>query len=132
MRQGRLVVLMGVPTGFTLGGLLASRLVQVFGWPAIFIVGGVLPFVMNPVLALWLPESTSVRVARNNPVIAQFGDRLASSTVLLWANEFPQFVGRLSDSIVDTVNPAYDWCEHFECYSRHVDLWDRHHSQSTF
>ena len=50
MRQGPLVILMslGVPTGFTLGGLLASRLVQAFGWPAIFIVGGVLPFVMIP------------------------------------------------------------------------------------
>ena len=42
VRQGRLVILMsaGVPIGFTLGGLLASRLVQVFGWPAIFVVGG--------------------------------------------------------------------------------------------
>ena len=90
MRQGRLVILMslGVPTGFTLGGLLASRLVQAFGWPAIFIVGGVLPFVMIPVLALWLPESTSLRVTRSNPVIALFGDRLASSTVLLWAMNF--------------------------------------------
>ena len=70
MRQGRLVILMslGVPTGFTLGGLLASRLVQAFGWPAIFIVGGVLPFVMIPVLALWLPESTSLRVTRSGTV----------------------------------------------------------------
>jgi hypothetical protein len=42
-------------------------------------------------------------------------------------DEFPQFVGRLSDSIVDTVNPAYDWCEHFERYSRHVDLSDGHY-----
>jgi hypothetical protein len=40
-------------------------------------------------------------------------------------DEFLQFVGRLSDSIVDTVNAAYDWCEPFECYSRHVDY--RHH-----
>ena len=79
---------LGVPTGFTLGGLLASRLVQAFGWPAIFIVGGVLPFVMIPVLALWLPESTSLRVTRSNPVIALFRDGLASSTVLLWAMNF--------------------------------------------
>ena len=90
MRQGRLVIMMslGVPTGFTLGGLLGSRLVQAFGWPAIFIVGGVLPFVMIPVLALWLPESTGLRVTRSNPVIALFRDRLASSTVLLWAMNF--------------------------------------------
>jgi AAHS family 4-hydroxybenzoate transporter-like MFS transporter len=62
--------------------------VQAFGWPAIFIVGGVLPFVMIPVLALWLPESTSLRVTRSNPVIALFRDKLASSTVLLWAMNF--------------------------------------------
>ena len=54
MRQGRLVVLMGVPTGFTLGGLLASRLVQAFGWPAIFIVGGVLPFASTGILTACL------------------------------------------------------------------------------
>jgi predicted MFS family arabinose efflux permease len=51
-------------------------------------VGGVLPFVMIPVLALWLPESTSLRVTRSNPVAALFRDRLASSTVLLWAMNF--------------------------------------------
>jgi AAHS family 3-hydroxyphenylpropionic acid transporter len=62
--------------------------VQAFGWPAIFIVGGVLPFVMIPVLALWLPESTRIRVTRGNPVIALFRDRLASSTALLWAMNF--------------------------------------------
>jgi len=90
MRQGRLVILMslGVPTGMALGGLLASRLVQAFGWPTIFIVGGVLPFMMVPVLALWLPESTTLRVTRSNPVIALFRDRLAVSTVLLWAMNF--------------------------------------------
>jgi len=92
VRQGRLVILMsaGVPIGFTLGGLLASRLVQVFGWPAIFVVGGVLPFAMIPVLALWLPESVILRVStsRSNPVIALFTDRLASCTALLWAMNF--------------------------------------------
>jgi len=92
VRQGRLVILMsaGVPIGFTLGGLLASRLVQVFGWPAIFVVGGVLPFAMIPVLALWLPESVILRAStsRSNPVIALFTDRLASCTALLWAMNF--------------------------------------------
>src|SRR5215831_2808112 len=87
--QGRLVMLMsaGIPIGFTLGGLLASRLVPVFSWPAIFIVGGVLPFAIIPVLALWLPESVILRAStsRSNPVIALFKDRLASCTALLWA-----------------------------------------------
>ena len=92
MIQGRLVMLMstGIPIGFTLGGLLASRLVPVFSWPSIFIVGGVLPFVMMPVLALWLPESDALSAStrRRNPVAALFADRLATSTLLLWAMNF--------------------------------------------
>jgi AAHS family 4-hydroxybenzoate transporter-like MFS transporter len=50
MAQGRLVSLMsaGIPIGFTLGGLLASRLLPLFGWPAIFVLGGVLPLAMVP------------------------------------------------------------------------------------
>jgi MFS transporter, AAHS family, 4-hydroxybenzoate transporter len=53
MSQGRLVILMsvGIPIGFTVGGLLASQLVRVLGWPAIFVVGGLLPLVMVPLLA---------------------------------------------------------------------------------
>jgi MFS transporter, AAHS family, 4-hydroxybenzoate transporter len=97
MRQGRLVILMsaGVPIGFTLGGLIASRLVQVFSWPAIFVVGGVLPFAMIPVLALWLPDSVIPKAwtSRRNPVIALFGDRLASCTALLWAMNFLNLFG---------------------------------------
>lgn len=89
MGQGRLVMLMsvGVPIGFTIGGLLASQLVRVFGWPAIFAVGGVLPLAMVPVLALWLPESAALRAAtrRHHPVAALFRDGLAPSTALLWA-----------------------------------------------
>jgi MFS transporter, AAHS family, 4-hydroxybenzoate transporter len=86
--QGRLVILMsvGVPIGFTVGGLLASQLVRVFGWSAIFVVGGVLPLAMVLVLALWLPESTALSAAtrRHNPVAALFRDGLAPSTTLLW------------------------------------------------
>jgi MFS transporter, AAHS family, 4-hydroxybenzoate transporter len=97
MRQGRLVILMsaGVPIGFTLGGLLASRLVPVFGWPAIFVVGAVLPFAMMPVLALWLPESIALSASarRHNPVAALFADGLVPCTALLWAMNFLNLLG---------------------------------------
>ena len=87
--QGRLVILMsmGIPIGFAIGGLLASRLVAVFGWSAIFVVGGVLPLAMVPLLALRLPESVvlSAVARRSNPVVDLFRDGLAPSTVLLWA-----------------------------------------------
>jgi AAHS family 4-hydroxybenzoate transporter-like MFS transporter len=87
--QGRLVILMsmGIPIGFAIGGLLASRLVAAFGWSAIFVVGGVLPLAMVPLLALRLPESVvlSAVARRSNPVVDLFRDGLAPSTVLLWA-----------------------------------------------
>lgn len=56
--QARLLMLMivGVPIGFSLGGFLASYLVRLYGWPAIFIAGGALPLVVAPLLAFWLPE----------------------------------------------------------------------------
>jgi MFS family permease len=89
MAQGRVVILMfaGVPIGFALGGLLASRLVPVFGWPAIFVVGGVLPLAMVPPLALLLPESVALSASARwrNPIGALFREGLAPSTALLWA-----------------------------------------------
>jgi MFS family permease len=87
--QGRLVILMsaGIPIGFTLGGLLASRLLPLFGWPAIFVLGGVLPLAMVPLLALCLPESIALSgTARpRNLVVALFRDGHAPNTALLWA-----------------------------------------------
>jgi MFS transporter, AAHS family, 4-hydroxybenzoate transporter len=89
MAQGRLVMLMsaGVPIGFTLGGLLASRLVPVFGWPAIFGVGGVLPLAMVPLLALRLPESVALSASTRQVKLVGmlFEEGLALSTALLWA-----------------------------------------------
>jgi MFS transporter, AAHS family, 4-hydroxybenzoate transporter len=89
LKQGRLVILMssGVPIGVAAGGFLASQLVRGFGWPAIFIVGGILPLMMAPLLALWLPESlaTTATPRRKSPVPALFREGLAPSTVLLWA-----------------------------------------------
>ena len=95
--QGRLVILMsmGIPTGFAVGGVLSSRLVAVFGWPAIFMMGGVLPLAMVPLLALRLPESVAFGAAarRHNPVVDLFRDGLAPSTVLLWAMNLLNLLG---------------------------------------
>lgn len=95
--RGRLVILtcLGVGTGFTLGGLLASRLVGLFGWSAIFVAGGLLPLAIVPPLWLWLPES---RVAddenrRRHLVAALFENGLASTTVLLWAINLLSLLG---------------------------------------
>jgi MFS transporter, AAHS family, 4-hydroxybenzoate transporter len=95
--RGRLVILtcLGVGTGFTLGGLLATRLVVLFGWPAIFATGGVLPLAIAPALWLWLPESPVLRAESHQPhlVAALFQDGLSSTTLLLWAINLLSLLG---------------------------------------
>lgn len=59
-------VLLGLPAGAMLGGLLAARMLQVIGWQGIFMVGGGAPLVMLAVLAWLLPESLYYRAARGD------------------------------------------------------------------
>jgi AAHS family 4-hydroxybenzoate transporter-like MFS transporter len=97
MVQSRLVTLMctAVPVGFTVGGLLASRLVAIFGWPAIFVAGGLLPLVAMLLLILWLPESSELHEApqRNHLAAALFQNQRASRTMLLWAINILSYLG---------------------------------------
>jgi MFS transporter, AAHS family, 4-hydroxybenzoate transporter len=104
----------GAPLGGFLCGQLAGVLLATFGWPSVFAVGGVVPLLMVPVLALWLPESPRFLAARRNlslhqsallrrldimpgeaaaegldlaqgnPIKMLFGKGYALSTVLLW------------------------------------------------
>ena len=104
----------GAPFGGFLCGQFAGILLPRFGWPSIFLVGGVVPLLMVPVLALWLPESPrflaskpnlspreaallqrlgiapaqgaahGLDVARGNPIKMLFGRGYALQTVLLW------------------------------------------------
>jgi AAHS family 4-hydroxybenzoate transporter-like MFS transporter len=95
--RGRLVILtcLGVGTGFTLGGLLASCLVGLFGWPAIFVTGGLLPLAIVPALWLWLPESPVLReeTHQRHLVSALFQRGLVSTTILLWAINLLSLLG---------------------------------------
>lgn len=50
-------VLLGLPAGAILGGLLASRLLPQTGWQGIFMVGGLVPLVLLVVIFLFVPES---------------------------------------------------------------------------
>ncbi|QIL80683.1 MFS transporter [Diaphorobacter sp. HDW4A] len=59
-------VLLGLPAGAMLGGLLAARMLPVIGWEGIFIVGGVAPLAMLVLLALMLPESLYFRATRGD------------------------------------------------------------------
>jgi MFS transporter, AAHS family, 4-hydroxybenzoate transporter len=54
----------GAPIGGFLCGQLAGFLLPRFGWPSIFLLGGVVPLLMVPALALWLPESPRFLAAK--------------------------------------------------------------------
>lgn len=59
-------VLLGLPAGATLGGLLAARMLPLIGWEGIFIVGGAVPLALLVLMAIVLPESLYFRVTRGD------------------------------------------------------------------
>ena len=50
-------VLLGLPAGAILGGLLAAKMLPVIGWQGIYIVGGIVPLALLVILIFALPES---------------------------------------------------------------------------
>lgn len=58
-RRGTIMtaVLLGLPMGAILGGLLAAQMMPVVGWQGIFLVGGLVPLGLLVVLVFALPES---------------------------------------------------------------------------
>ncbi|WP_454838138.1 MFS transporter [Pseudomonas mohnii] len=58
-RRGTIMttVLLGLPAGAILGGLLAAKMLPSIGWQGIFAVGGIVPLILLAVLILALPES---------------------------------------------------------------------------
>src|SRR5207302_436952 len=104
----------GAPIGGFVCGQLAGLLLPSYGWPSVFVVGGIVPLLMVPALALWLPESPRFLAARShlsprqtallerlditpgqgvahgldlaqgNPIAMLFGKGYALQTVLLW------------------------------------------------
>ncbi|OZI45986.1 MFS transporter [Bordetella genomosp. 4] len=59
-------VLLGLPAGAMLGGLLAARMLPVIGWEGIFIVGGVAPLILLVALVALLPESLQFKAMRGD------------------------------------------------------------------
>ena len=104
----------GAPVGGFLCGQLAGVLLPNFGWPSVFVLGGVVPLLMVPALAWWLPESPrflaakrslspreaaflrrldikpgtatveGLDLAQGNPIKMLFSKGYALQTVLMW------------------------------------------------
>ena len=63
-------VLLGLPAGAILGGLLAAKMLPSIGWQGIFAVGGVVPLALVGVLVFALPESLYF-LARNQSTLSR-------------------------------------------------------------
>jgi MFS transporter, AAHS family, 4-hydroxybenzoate transporter len=57
-------VLLGLPAGAMLGGLIAASWLPVMGWRGIFLLGGVLPLALMVVTYFLLPESPAYLISR--------------------------------------------------------------------
>jgi len=77
----------GFPLGAVLGGLIASKLIPATGWASTFWLGGLLPLLLLPALAAWLPAGfgmTPSAATRASPVARLFTREHRTRTLLLW------------------------------------------------
>ncbi|MGO4665339.1 MFS transporter [Bosea sp. 2RAB26] len=65
-RRGTMItgVLLGLPAGAMLGGLIAASWLPILGWRGIFLVGGLLPLGLMVITYFLLPESPAYLVSR--------------------------------------------------------------------
>ncbi|EPP5101070.1 MULTISPECIES: MFS transporter [Pseudomonadota] len=74
-------VLLGLPAGAMLGGLLAARMLPQIGWEGIFIVGGAVPLAMLVLIAVVLPESLYYRATRGDALGQRYIAKVLSKIV---------------------------------------------------
>ena len=60
-------VLLGLPAGAMVGGVLAAGWMPVIGWQGIYIVGGAIPLVVLLICLVFLPESAQFLASRGRP-----------------------------------------------------------------
>ncbi|UZG55084.1 MFS transporter [Rhodococcus opacus] len=65
-RRAQMVTLTfsGVAAGTIVGGFLSSSIIPEFGWPTLMAICGLAPLVLVPAIAIFIPESVSVLIAR--------------------------------------------------------------------
>ncbi len=61
-----IIVLFGVPAGFSIPGWTAALLVPTYGWQAIFLVGGLLPIAVGILGLFLMPESLKFLLQRGD------------------------------------------------------------------
>lgn len=112
-RRGFLMtlVLLGLPGGAMIGGLVAAAWLPAMGWRGIFLIGGALPIVLLIVALALLPESPAFLVAKGTPeadrgaraLIARFTRQSVSDAAELTV----EHSGDKQGSVGALLSPAY-------------------------
>ncbi|WP_353192167.1 MFS transporter [Pandoraea pnomenusa] len=74
-------VILGLPAGAMLGGLLAAHMLPVIGWRGIFVVGGLAPLALLIVLFAMLPESLQFETMRGDASGRSYAARVLAKIV---------------------------------------------------
>lgn len=77
------LVLLGLPGGALLGGVVAAEWLPILGWRGMFLLGGVLPVIMIAVM-FFCPEPPGYLVARGRP-----GDQTKARMLIHQATRVP-------------------------------------------
>lgn len=104
-------VLLGLPAGAMLGGLIAASWLPILGWRGIFMAGGVMPLALMVVIYFLLPESPAYLVSKNEEgsqekarkLLAQMTGQVIPATVRLVSPAKVQHGG----SIAGLFEPGY-------------------------
>ncbi|UOO89861.1 MFS transporter [Vitreoscilla massiliensis] len=87
-------ILLALPAGAMLGGLLAAKILPVWGWQSIYILGGVLPLLLLVAVYFALPESLEYlsqrHTARNQQQIKRILGKITGKPVQISASSFAQ------------------------------------------
>lgn len=112
-RRGFLMtlVLLGLPGGAMIGGLVAAAWLPAVGWRGIFLIGGALPVVLLAAVIALLPESPAFLVAKGTAegdrrartlITRTTGQAVPDATVLMVED-----AGEKRGSVAALLSPAY-------------------------
>ena len=87
-------ILLALPAGAMLGGILAAKILPVWGWQSIYILGGVLPLILLALVYFALPESLEYlsqrHTTRNQQQIEHILSKVTGKPVQISAQQFAQ------------------------------------------
>jgi AAHS family 4-hydroxybenzoate transporter-like MFS transporter len=81
------IMFCGFPIGAVVGGLISSRMIPAYGWTSVFYLGGVIPLLLLPLFAAFVPESVRFLAQRNPARLAHSLDQLG------WADQWNGEIG---------------------------------------